>query len=171
MGSIRDNGNCTKCGAFLSKEEAGYGLCLKCSNIGTASELKVQSLFTQAGYAVATVLNPMSPTDLVVSKHGEWLPVQVKTAYSGIVNLCKTTPTGRVPYAEREAKLFVVVDGDDLYVVPRWVSEYALRPSLTTLVQYKVEGGITPVWEDGPFYTTVSPPWQYQLPFPEVVDG
>ena len=175
MGSISDL-RCRKCGDYMDKHDSHYGHCLKCENSGSTSEASAQATLLRCGYAVAKVVNPTSPTDLVCSVDGEWIPIQVKTAYQDggrlIANLCKTTRTGRERYTEREARAFVIVAPLATYVVPN-LPDLPMRPSLSTLDKWRVSGDYIRAFTPRLQAVRMDDPWsaqweQQEIPFPEI---
>ncbi len=156
---------CTKCNRIMGDNNP-YGLCLVCSNMGSTSELLAMAALSGAGYAVAEVKSDASPTDLVVSCQGKWLPLQVKTFYADrtrmIANTCKTTAKGRKAYTLREVAAFCLVHGPDVYVVP-YAEISRMRTNLKDVQEWKVVDNMIPAFTR---VVEASSP-QLELPFPD----
>lgn len=116
MGDISD-GMCVKCGAEV--EDGGGGVCDRCRAVPALSVAKVKLVLLAEGIDVADPSIEGAQYDLVVRRmDGKWCTVQVKTAYGGKVNTCRTDRKGRKPYSENYVDYFAIVDGSEVYMVP-----------------------------------------------------
>ena len=116
MGDISD-GMCVKCGSEV--EDGGGGVCDRCRAVPALSVAKVKLALLAEGIDVADPAIESAQYDLIVRRNdGVWCAVQVKTAYGGVVNTCRTDSKGRRPYSHSYVDYFAIVDGNDVYLLP-----------------------------------------------------
>jgi len=116
MGDISD-GMCVKCGRDV--EDGAGGVCDRCRAIPALSVAKVKLCLLSEGIDVADPAIEGAQYDLIVRRlDGQWCAVQVKTAYSGKVNTCRTDRKGRRPYSDDYVDYFAIVDGQEVFMLP-----------------------------------------------------
>jgi hypothetical protein len=116
MGDISD-GMCVKCGREV--EDGGGGVCDICRAVPALSVAKVRLVLLAEGIDVADPAIESAQYDLIVRRpDGVWCAVQVKTAYGGVVNTCRTDSKGRRAYSKNYVDYFAIVDDANVYMIP-----------------------------------------------------
>lgn len=123
--------------------------CLQASpaNLSRSGSLLAAAWFSLCGYEIAWPLEPC-PYDLVASRGGEFLRVQVKTtrsrpANSWVVSLGSTSRSSR-GYDPDDIDYFFVIDGDlDYYLIPVAVVGGLLQITLSKYHQFRLDRSVT----------------------------